>query len=177
MGLSGTVAKQLTFRQWAGRTIVGKKRGPSAVPPTDEFLARQAKFKSSIAYAKGAIKDPAVKALYKAAAKLGYSAFNVAMADAYLAPTVNSINTGNYHGAAGDTIIVNATDDFKVKGVTVSIHTAAGDLVEEGIAVMQINETDWLYTATQANAALAGSKITAVASDLPGNSTPFSVNL
>ncbi len=176
-GLSGTIARQLTFRQLAGKTVVGKLRGPSSVPPTDEFLARQAKFKSSIAYAKGAIKDPAVKALYKAAAKPGQSAFNMAMVDAFLAPKVNSINTDNYHGAAGDTILVNASDDFKVKGVTVSVHNAAGDLVEEGVAVMQINEADWLFTAAQANAAPAGSKITAVANDLPGNSTSFSVNL
>lgn len=176
-GLSGTVARMLTFRQLAGKTIVGKLRGPSSVPPTDKMVAVRDKFQSSIAYAKGAIKDPAVKALYKAAAKTGQSAFNVAMVDAYEAPRVNSINTDSYHGAAGDTILVNATDDFKVTGVTVSVHNAAGDLVEEGVAVMQINESDWLFTAAQANAAPAGSKITAVAKDLPGNSTSFSVNL
>jgi len=176
-GFSGTVARLLTFRQKAGKTVVAKLRRPSSVPPTDKMVAVRDKFQSSIAYAKGAIKDPAVKALYQAVAKPGESAFNVAVADAFKAPKVESIKTDNYHGAAGDTITVKATDDFKVTGVTVSILNAAGDLIEEGNAVMQINETDWLYTTTQANAAVAGSKITAAATDMPGNSTSLVVNL
>jgi hypothetical protein len=90
---------------------------------------------------------------------------------------VDGIRTDGYHGAVGDTITVKATDDFAITGLRVSIVDAAGDPVESGDAVLQINETDWLYTATKANAALAGSKITAVATDGPGNSTAFSVTL
>jgi hypothetical protein len=176
-GFSGTISKLLTFRQRAGRTFVGKSRRAGSGLFTDKVAAVRLRFLASIVYAKRAIKDPATKAMYYAARQDGQTAYNVAFADAFLAPKVNSIDTGNYHGAAGDTILVNATDDFKVTGVAVSIHNAAGDLVEEGDAVMDINETDWLYTAKQANAALAGSTVTAVAKDLPGNSTSFSVNL
>ncbi len=175
-GFSGTIGRQLTFRVRAGKTIVSKLLIPNGAPPSEKAAAVRAKFLSSSLYAKKAIKDPATKALYKAAATGGQTAFNLALADAFKAPVIAKIITDNYHGAVGDKVLVDASDDFKVTGVVVSIHNAAGDLVETGNAVIQENE-DWLYTSTQVNAAVAGSKITAVASDLPGNSTSFSVNL
>jgi hypothetical protein len=55
--------------------------------------------------------------------------------------------------------------------VTVSIRTAAGVLVEEGNAILNpLDRNKWIYTATQNNASLAGSIISATARDLPGNS-------
>ncbi|HMH31526.1 MAG TPA: hypothetical protein VK543_00760 [Puia sp.] len=176
-GFSGTVARLLTFRQKAGATIVSKLRRPSTGEPSEKATAVMAKFALSIKYAKAAIKNPATKALYKAMAKDGQTAFNVAMADAFIAPTVESIDATGYHGIVGDPLTIRATDNFKVAGVTVSIHNATGDLVEQGKAIVQEDTVDWLYTATQVNPAIAGSKITAVATDLPGNSTPFEVIL
>jgi hypothetical protein len=175
-GFSGTIGRQLTFRIRGGKTIVSKLLIPNGAPPSEKAAAVRAKFQSSSLYAKKAIKDPATKALYKAAATGGQSAFNLALGDAFKAPVISKIITDNYHGAVGNTLLVDASDDFKVTGVVVSIHNAAGDLIETGNAVIQENE-DWLYTATQVNAALAGSKITAVASDLPGNNTSFTVTL
>ena len=176
-GFSGTISRLLTFRQRAGKTIVSKLLRPTTAAPSDKAAAVRAKFAIGSAYAKVAIKDPAIKALYQAVAKPGQSAFNVALADAFRAPQISGINATAYHGAAGDAITVKATDDFKVAAVKVSIFNAAGDLLEQGNAIMQINEVDWLYAATQANAAPAGSKITAVATDLPGNNTSLSVTL
>jgi hypothetical protein len=176
-GFSGTIDRTLTFRQRAGKTIVGKLRRASSVAATDKMLAVRAKFKSSVAYAKKAIKNLVTKALYQAGIKVGQSAYNVAVADAFNPPKVESIQATGYHGAVGDTITVQATDDFKVATVSVSVQNAAGNLVEQGNAVMQVNELDWLYTITQANAALAGSKITATATDLPGNSASLEVTL
>jgi hypothetical protein len=176
-GFSGTISRLLTFRQRAGKTIVTKLRRPSSTPPSDKATAVRQKFILSSAYAKAAIKDPATKALYQAVATGGQTAFNMAFADAFIAPKVESIDPGSYHGAVGDTIKVKATDNFKVANVKVSVHNAAGDLVEQGNAVMQTDEVEWLYKATALNAVIAGSKITAVATDLPGNSTSFSMNL
>jgi len=42
---------------------------------------------------------------------------------------------------------------------------------------MQENDGDWLYTTVQLNSAFAGSKITAVATDLPGNKAELSISL
>jgi hypothetical protein len=51
----------------------------------------------------------------------------------------------------------------------VSIYDIDGSLIEEGDALQQDNELDWLYTSARENTALTGSKIKAVARDLPGN--------
>ena len=98
-GTSGTIAKMITYRQRAGKTIISKKRGKSSVPATETQLNVQERFKKAVAWAKGAIKDPAVKAMYRAKAALGQSAFNVATVDAYNPPQVESIQTANYHTA------------------------------------------------------------------------------
>ena len=65
--------------------------------------------------------------------------------------------------------MVRAVDDFRVTGVQVEIYAANGTLLEKGNAVQQVNGIDWTYTATQANSPLAGSKIKAIATDVPGN--------
>jgi hypothetical protein len=176
-GLSGTIARMLTFRQRAGKTIVSKFLRPTIIPPSERLVSVRAKFASSIAYAKMAIKNPAIKALYQVAATGGQTAFNRATADALHVPKLTNIHLGSYHGDPGDGIIIEATDDFKVTGVTVSIQQASGDLIEQGNAIMQENTTDWIYTALKLNTVLAGSKITAVAMDLPGNRTSFSKTL
>lgn len=42
---------------------------------------------------------------------------------------------------------------------------------------MKENEMDWLYTSAQMNSTLAGSKIKAIATDLPGNNAELSITL
>jgi len=170
-GLSGTIGKQMTLSQKAGNTIVGKKRGASPIPPTDDQLDIQDRFKIASKYALVAIKDPVTKAAYAAAAKKGQSAYNVAFADAFTPPEIKSINTANFHGLNGDIIMIRAVDYFKVTSVYVQIHDVAGVLAEEGNAVLQPNGLDWKYTVTTVFANPAGSKITVTATDLPANQT------
>ena len=176
-GFSGSIDRTLTFRQRAGVTIVTKMRRPGSTTITEKMQAVRTRFLASIAYAKRAIKNAVTKEMYNAAATGLKSGFNLATADAFNAPKVNSINSDNYHGAVGETIEIDATDDFKVVSVLVSIHNAAGVLVEQGDAVLQVDKPDWLYTATQANATRAGSKISAIATDLPGNTGSLEITL
>jgi hypothetical protein len=176
-GFSGTIGKQLTFRQIGGKTFVSNYQKAPAVPATGKKLAAQARFGIATAYARKAVKDPELKAMYQAAVKGGQRAFNIAMMDALQAPVVESIQADHYQGNPGDQIIVSATDDFKVTGVTVSIHNKAGILIEEGNAIIQKDdETKWRYIVQQQNAELTGSKITAVATDLPGNTGSMNIN-
>jgi hypothetical protein len=175
-GASGNVGEQWSFRQRAGRTVLAKQRGASSKPPTAKNLAIQSRFKTSAAYALKAMKDPATKAAYAAAAPRGVSAFNMALADAAKSPVVSQIDSTAYHGAVGDKLVIDATDNFKVVSVAVTIDSAAGALLETGNAVLDENG-NWNYAATVANAATPGSKITAVASDLPGNTGMLSVTL
>ena len=171
MGLSGTIGKQMTLTQKKADTIVGKKRGSSSIPPTDSQLDIQDRFKLAIKYALAAIANPVTKAAYAAAIQGNQSAYNVAMADAFQAPEIKSVNTAEYHGHAGDIITIRAVDDFKHTSVRVRINTAAGAFVEFGNAVADENGLDWKYTALSENANLAGSKIIVSAYDLPANET------
>jgi hypothetical protein len=175
-GASGNVGNQWSFRQRAGKTVLAKQRGASSKPPTADSLAVQSRFKTAVKYALNAMKDPVTKAAYTAAAPRGVSAFNFALGDAAQSPVVNKIDITNYHGAVGDKLVIDATDNFKVTGVVVTIDSAAGTLIESGNAVLD-DDKNWIYTATIANAAIVGSKITAVASDLPLNTGTLSITL
>lgn len=169
-GLSGTVGKQMTLSQKAGDTIVGKKRGSSNIPATDNQLDIQDRFKTASKYAQAAMKDPDTKAMYQAAAKKSQSAYNVALADAFSAPEIKRINIANYHGEPGDIITIRAID-FKVARVQVLISTAAGAMIELGNAILPANSIDWKYTVIAQNDTLAGTRIRVTAIDLPANET------
>src|SRR5450432_1729913 len=177
-GFSGTIGKQLTFRQIGGKTFVSKYQKAPTVPATEKKLAVQTKFGLATGYARRAVRDPEVKAMYQAVVTGGQRAFNIAMIDALQAPVVESIQTDGYQGHAGDPIIVHAKDDFKVAAVVVSVYNQVGDLIEKGNAVLQENEEmDWLYISNKENTEFNGSKITAVATDLPGNMASLTIEL
>jgi hypothetical protein len=177
-GFSGTIGRTLTFRQLGGETFVSKYQRAPTVAATEKKLAVQTKFGTATAYARRAIKDPEMKAMYQAFVKGGQRAFNIAMMDALRAPEVESIQADSCHGRVGDQIIIRAMDDFKVIGVVVAVYNKAGDLLEQGNAVAREDEKmDWLYRARQENPEYSGSKITAVATDLPGNCGSLNLNL
>jgi hypothetical protein len=176
-GLSGTFAGLGTFHKRGRKTFLRKIRAKPSVPDSKEQAAIKKRFAEYIRYAKAAIKDPDIKAAYAAVAKPGRTAFNRAVTDASHPPKIGKIDTGNYHGQPGDYLIIEATDDFKVIAVQISIHNANGHLIEKGEAIMQINTNDWLYAVTVANEPFTGSKITATATDLPGNKTSLTVTL
>jgi len=101
------------------------------------------------------------------AAKPGQTAYNLAFMDARYAPTITALSVQGYAGRISDKIFIQATDDFKVVTVKVSIYNAAGNLIEEGDAVS--DGVLWMYVTTRENNTIAGSKIVATAFDLPGN--------
>jgi hypothetical protein len=177
-GLSGTIGKSLTLRQIGGETFVSKYQKAPTVAATEKKLTARAKFGRATAYARKAVKDPEVKAIYQVKVKGGQRAFNIAMIDALRAPVIENIKADNYHGRPGDQIFIRATDDFKVANVVVSVYNPAGELLERGNAVIQeIEEMQWTYISKQDNPEFSGSKITAVATDLPGNSSSLSINV
>ena len=176
-GLTGTFAGIGTFYIRGRKTFLRKIRAKPSVPDSKEQVAVKKRFAECIRYAKAAIKDPETKAAYAAVAKPGRTAFNRAVTDACTPPKIGKIDTANYHGQPGDYLIIEATDDFKVIAVQIGIHNVYGHLIEQGDAVMQINTVDWLYAVTVVNEPYAGSKITATATDLPGNKTSLTVTL
>jgi len=176
-GLTGTFAGIGTFHRRGGKTFLRKIRAKPAVPDSEKQLAVKKRFAGFIQYAKAAIKDPVIKAMYAAAAKRGRTAFNRAVTDAYHPPKIGKFTLDHYQGRPGDFLMVEATDDFKVVAVNISIHDPTGDLIEQGEAVIQLNEVDWLFVARVSNERWVGSRITATGTDMPGNKTSMTVVL
>jgi hypothetical protein len=114
---------------------------------------------------------------YAAVLKPRQNVYSRALEDCISPPVVKNINTRNYKGTVGDKIAVRAIDDFRVVSVRVEIVAANGTLLEEGNAEQNANGIDWTYTVTQANNPLAGSKIKAIATDVPGNEGMLEVTL
>lgn len=177
--LSGTLGKELVFREWDGKTVVAKAPKRRKGKPTSQQAETQERFLLASRYARGIVKSPdkGMAEAYAAVLKPRQNVYSRALEDYISPPVVKSINTRNYKGAIGDKIAVRAIDDFRVVSVRVEIYAADGTLLEEGNAEQNANGLDWTYTATQANNLLAGSKIKAIATDVPGNEGILVVSL
>jgi hypothetical protein len=174
-GTSGKIGN-LVFRQVNGETILSvapRKRKVS----TEGQQEQMSKFQRATLYAKAALADPQTASEYGKAAKKGLSAYNVAVADFFHAPDIHNIDVSGYHGQPGDSIVILAHDDFKVKEVTVTITKADGTLVEEGYATPDPTGYRWTYAATEVNDNLDDNRIEVTASDMPGNVTRDGVEI
>ncbi len=169
--LRGILGKEIVFRYWEGMTIVAKAPKARVGNPSPAHKLTQERFLLASRYAKGVMhgKDQGIRDAYAASLKPRQNLYTRALQDFMSLPVVESFDTGQYTGASGSSIMVRAVDDFRVTGVRVEIYAASGTLLEKGNAVQQVNGIDWTYTATQANSPLAGSKIKAIATDVPGN--------
>lgn len=169
-GFSGKLGDQVVFRQQGGKTILCK-------PPTrnekkewsPEELQRQKKFRDSCAYAREAIRDPVLRSIYEGVVRKGTSAYNMAMADAQVSPTLAALNARRYRGIPGNTIDVRAEDNICVANVIFTIYAPDGSVVESGEAIPYQHSWRWRYTVIKVNSLLKGSIIRVVAEDLPGN--------
>jgi hypothetical protein len=166
-GLSGKIGNLLVFRQRDGKTIVSKM--PEQSKTASEKQQKQRKrFQKAVLYAKSVFASPSTEALYAKMTKKGKNPFNVAVADFFNAPDIETVDLSDYTGTPGDEIRIMASDDFAVKSVHVQIINADGSQVEEGEAAHSAGDL-WIYTAVQNNENLVGDKIIVTASDLPGN--------
>jgi len=169
--LSGLLSSAITVRKVRGQVVVTNRARPRP-KPTDKQLEAQKKFLEAAQYATQQIGLDDSKVLYTTGItpKKG-SAYLVALSDYLNPPTVEWIDATDYHGAAGDAIMVKAVDDFMVTRVKVVILDAQGAELESGDAgpdALRVNQ--WLYKAQVSNPALAGTTIRAIAYDRPGNS-------
>jgi hypothetical protein len=178
--VSGAViGEKLTVRKRGDKTYLAKQRkaDKNRVPTPAQEQFRE-DFAAATIYAGSAMASPELKKLYDLRATGNSTGFNVALKDYLKPPRVKTIDVGKYNGTPGSTILVRAIDNFRVKEVKVSIYNAAGDLVEEGQALLDpVVRVKWIYTALQVIAQLPGCKIKAVAQDLPGNSGELEITL
>jgi hypothetical protein len=170
-GIRGAVDDKMVFRQVGKQTSVYVKRKRSK-PATQAEQISKLRFNKAVGYAKAVLKDPAKKAIYAEIAKKNEkgTAYSAAVGDYMSAPNIFAINTATYRGIVGDQIIIDVLDDYIVPSVTVTISNPDGTVVETGAAVLSENNlVEWIYTAKIANANFVGDKVTAVATDMPGN--------
>ena len=167
--VSGKIGKYVIRKLKSGKTVLAAAPGPRRKPATIAQIKFENKFKESTLHAKRACMDPAIKAMYKAVAKPGQSAYNVAVADASRPPYITNIDASVSTKGIRKFVKVDARDDFKVVSVKVSIFNGAGELIEEGEAVEDELYRYWKYKTINHNKIITGSRIVAVAKDIPGN--------
>lgn len=176
-GFSGKIGNAV-MRRRGDKTYMSSRPKPRTRELSEKEAAHRERFRRATIYAKGIVASIEAKAPYEQAAKSrNLSAFVVAVTDYLKSPVVEAVNTSRYTGKVGDTVIVRATDDFKVESVRVTITAADGSVNESGMAIQDLISQEWTYLATQANAFIAGTTIKAVATDKPGNEAEMEVTL
>jgi hypothetical protein len=167
--LKGSIGKELVFREWEGKTVVAKSPKARTGAPTAAQEKTQENFLLAARYAKFIMNDPEMVAGYAAALRPRQNVYSRALEDFINAPVVTNINTRAYTGAAGDSIVIRAKDDFRVVNVLAEIYSPDGSLLEKGECIQNKNGVDFTYIAKLPNPALAGSIVKAIAYDVPGN--------
>ena len=133
-GLSGTLGKDLVFRQMRdGRTIVSTKPDFSNRVFSAGQLTHQSRFQQAAAYARHAAKtNPIYAKLAKGTTK---TAYNIALSDWFHPPVIHEIKRQDGR------ILVNATDNVLVTRVLVTILDNEGKVREKGEGVKR--KGDW----------------------------------
>jgi len=171
-GLSGKVSGLVFRRNANGSVSVGDAPRPSAKAPTPAALAQRLRFQQAAFYGRAVQQDPTARAFYESGVNAQTnSTYVVSVADYLNAPNIRHVDFSAYRGQPGDTIVIQATDDFAVTEVHVLIQNPDGTLVEEGAALSDPDGFTFRYTAQVVNVSLDGDKITVTAADRPGNRT------
>jgi hypothetical protein len=168
-GLSGKLGNLVVFRRNREKTIMSVAPGKRTHPLTEAQQRHLQQFREAVVYAKSVLADQEKKAEYKAAAKNGESAFNVAVADYLKLPVIKEVDLCLYAGQVGDRIRIRAIDNFKVVNVSVGIYNADNTILETGIAAGNGNGLDWFYTAIQKNPVMTGGRVVVTVTDSPGH--------
>lgn len=177
--LRGILGKELVFREWEGKTVVAKAPKGRQGQPSAAQAQTQERFLLAARYGRAVVKgqDQGIRDAYTAVLRPRQNLYSRAVEDFLSPPVVKAIGAGAYSGASGSQISIRAVDDFRVTGVRVEIYAASGTLLEKGNAEQQVNGVDWIYTATQANNPPAGTKIRAIATDVPANEGTLEITL
>jgi hypothetical protein len=175
--LKGKFADQVVFKKSNGHSIMANVPSKTTKQATVAQLRIRDEFRMAANYAKHAITNPQLLTLYQSLARNGQNAYSAALADFLTPPKVTTLDVSAYKGMLGGIIAVRAVDAYSVKEVNVSIKAADGSVLETGPAVLDSNGNFWCYTATKDANPVAGTIVTAIAKDNPGNSGTMSVTL
>jgi hypothetical protein len=175
----GTIGKQVTVKSYLGTEYLCSTPSYNENRRVGELeKANRQRFADTTAYAKQAMSDPGLKALYASLRiKKNHTAYITAKIDATYPPEIKSLITQGYSGKAGSVIVIHAIDNIKVKNVRVSIYDASMQLVEQGEAADSGDGYAWMYNATMGVDSINGFTVEARAYDIADNETVKSQKL
>lgn len=165
--LSGRLGNWV-FHTHGGRTYVSRAPKRGRDDPSEAQLAQRLRFREAAAYARAALTNPPARAFYAdCGARKKLSAHAAAVRDALNPPVIHDIALTLYQGYPEDEIIVHASDDAEVAGVTVAIRDMTGRTIETGAA--RLFDGAWIYDATTRAPYGQPLTIAVTALDRPGN--------
>jgi hypothetical protein len=176
-GYSGKFGNDLVLRCVKGVSLMTKPPDRSKTIPTPAQEMQKDVFRAASAYAVDKLNDPLLKEAYLKAANGTCSAYNMAMSDYFHPPRIKSVFTANYKGNAGETINVEALDNFMVVRVTLQLEDVNDIILESGECVHCGAGIEWVYTVQNDHLPEQGQKIRVVAYDLPNHSCEVVINL
>ena len=143
--------------------------------PTENQVEHRKRFSKALRYAARATREgsPKREAYVDAAEREGRQPKNVAVSDWFHPPEIEDVDFSEYHGRAGDKIVICLVNEARVHSVRLTISEPDGNTIERGHAV-RTAKLEWTYTATED---LPGDDATFTISvrDLPGNVTEESM--
>lgn len=80
-GLSGTLGKQIVFKQYANGTVVSKYPDMSRVKPSAKQLEAKSQFQFAVHYAKYILANPELKEAYSKLVNKGQTVYHYAIAE------------------------------------------------------------------------------------------------
>jgi hypothetical protein len=167
---------EMVYRVVNGKVVVSRKPDMNGYEPTPPQVAHRERFKQAAAFGRTVLANGELRPLYEAAAKdKNMPIFALLVADFFNAPTIHNVDVFGYSGNIGDVITVNASDDFGVEKVLVSISDDQGNPIENGEAVETAEGSgEWNYTATAQGQPTV--KIQVVALDHPGGTAIMNID-
>ena len=162
----------LVFRRTRFGVLSTLLREPKARVLSEAELAVRSRFSEAARFAKTALANPVRRAVYAEISDQQNLATPqaAAMRDFLRSPSIDAIDFSTYVGQAGHPILVSASDDCQVVGVTLLLRrNSDAQELESGPATLV--DGKWRYVTTTQVAAGTAVRLEVTATDSAGNGT------